>query len=106
MPSGVVAWIRFDEARIRIKQVPVWDIHAIFSNTLTWGTVSARALAAIYMSRSVMRVAPQAKAARPTPGNMYALFPLKICNETCRAKSLKLSLAAGTSWGSLLIYWT
>lgn len=29
------------------------------------------------MSRSVMRVAPQAKAARPTPGNMYALFPLK-----------------------------
>lgn len=41
----------------------------------TCSTVFANALAAMYMSKSVMRVAPQAIAASPTPGNIYALFP-------------------------------
>ena len=43
----------------------------------TWGMVFARALAAMYMSRSVMRVAPHATAASPIPGKMYALFPCR-----------------------------
>lgn len=51
-------------------------LHLILVN-LTLGTASAKALAAMYMSRSVMRVAPQARAASPTPGKMYALLPFK-----------------------------